>query len=269
MPDVTGGSQKKRDNKMMKKIDSIRLGDPLKNPAISPNLMAKDNLNGVSPQLKNIGNGLLGPMLGNVYPGMSGNAKRKQTTEYPNIFKDEPGNDLLMHFEKEYTRRLSGHMKTNIDDLNSKNGSPKSHNMSNLMKSPNIPPMTQKLQDLNNQKMQSNLMNSKRRASLVSNFGRDRINSKVSAFKKFDSMIGKQKDQATSPLIEGKNGEPSFGPESIQESKSVTTIRAPKNSVETSTIQNISKKNDSNFSGQNNKGGANKNGMNNNNNHIE
>ena len=88
------------------------------------------------------------------------------------------------------------------------------------------------------------MMNSKRRASLVSNFGRDRINSKVSAFKKFDSML---KDQATSPLIQGKNGEPSFGQESIQESKSVTTIRAPKNSVETSTIQNISKKNDSNF----------------------
>lgn len=91
------------------------------------------------------------------------------------------------------------------------------------------------------------MLNNKRRASFVSNFGRDRINSKVSAFKKFDSMLGnKQKDQATSPLIQGKNGEPSFGQESIQDSKSVNTIKAPKNSVETSTIQNISKKNDSN-----------------------
>lgn len=52
-----------------------------------------------------------------------------------------------MHIEKEYTRRLSGQMKTNIDDLNSKNGSPKSHNLSTFMKSPNIQPMTQKLHD--------------------------------------------------------------------------------------------------------------------------
>ena len=79
-------------------------------------------------------------------------------------------------------------------------------------------------------------MNNRRKTSMVSNFGRDRLNSKVSAFKKYDSRQGDEKDQTTSPLIKGKQGEPSFGPESINEAKSVQTIRAPKNSVENSTI---------------------------------
>lgn len=68
---------------------------------------------------------------------------------------------------------------------------------------------------------------------MVSNFGRNRLNSNVSAFKKYDSRQSKEKnDPTTSPLIAGKHGEPSFGVESIQESKSVTTLRPPKNSVE-------------------------------------
>jgi hypothetical protein len=46
-------------------------------------------------------------------------------------------------------------------------------------------------------------MYNKRKASFVSNFGRDRLNSKVSAFKKYDSRQGDEKDM-TSPLIKGK-----------------------------------------------------------------
>ena len=127
--------------------------------------------------------------------------------------------------------------------------SPTSNNkMSNFSKSPNIQPTTSKLADhLNHQIMNSNL--SKRKKSMVSNIGRDRLNSNISAFKKFDHRYQKEKDITTSPLIEGKQGEPSFGPDSIHDSKSIATLRAPKNSVEGSTMQNISKKNDSNSNG--------------------
>ena len=88
------------------------------------------------------------------------------------------------------------------------------------------------------------MLNKQRKSSMVSNFGRDRLNSKVSAFKKYDSRQSKdnKNDVTTSPLIAGKQGEPSFGVESIQESKSVTTLRPPKNSVEG---QSMNKKNDS------------------------
>ena len=118
--------------------------------------------------------------------------------------------------------------------------------MSNFSKSPNIQATQKsKLADhLNNQMVNSNF--NKRKKSMVSNFGRDRLNSNISAFKKFDHRNQKEKDITTSPLIEGKQGEPSFGPDSIHDSKSIATLRAPKNSVEGSTMQNISKKNDSN-----------------------
>ena len=65
---------------------------------------------GVSPQLKNIPNNLLG--LGSAFlngSNIPNNLKRKQTGEQPNPFMDELlTNDLLRHCEKEYSRRLSG-----------------------------------------------------------------------------------------------------------------------------------------------------------------
>jgi len=71
---------------------------------------------------------------------------------------------------------------------------------------------------------------------MVSNFGRDRLNSNISAFKKYNQPNSKEKDVPCSPLIEGKQGEPSFGVDSIHDSKSIATLRPPKNSVEGSTL---------------------------------
>jgi hypothetical protein len=50
---------------------------------------------------------------------LPGNMKRKQTSEQPNPFLDEPINELLRECEKEYTRRHSDNqMKLNMDDNN-------------------------------------------------------------------------------------------------------------------------------------------------------
>lgn len=234
------------------KFEPMKQLEQLKNSAISPNLLQKDlfNNNGISPQLKNFNLGL-GPantFLGGGQNGQ-GNHKRKQTLDNNYPFIEDLSNDLWKQCLNEQTRRHSGQMKYPPDDQKSQNLSPKSHNMSNFNKSPNIRPTVQKLADQLNS--QINNVN-RRKKSMVSNFGRDRLNSNLSAFKKFDQRNNKEKDFTTSPLIEGKQGEPSFGPDSIHDSKSIATLRAPKNSGEGSTMQNISKKNDSNSVSQNN-----------------
>ena len=85
---------------------------------------------------------------------------------------------------------------------------------------------------------------------MLSNFGRSRLDSNIGAFKKFDSKKNDDNDLTVSPLVKVKQGEPSFGPESKQESNSVAKF---KSSPENSTIQNISKKADSKFDSNQNK----------------
>ena len=56
--------------------------------------------------------------------------------------------------------------------------------------------------------------NNKRKISMLSNFGRNRLDSNIGAFKKFDSKKVDDNDLTVSPLVKVRQGEPSFGPES-------------------------------------------------------
>jgi len=90
------------------------------------------------------------------------------------------------------------------------------------MKSPNMQPNSSKFAEQLNNTLGAN---NKRKISMLSNFGRSRLDSNIGAFKKFDSKKVDDNDLTVSPLVKCRQGEPSFGPESKQESNSVATMR--------------------------------------------